>query len=115
MSDKPTVTEREVVLRERKAYVAGWRDVNRLDGDMAATRLYPLPSITRPRVVKDPAYPSYEWRVVDGLLEWRRDPYSSGWVSIETAGGFIGIYAATKQRVAVWADLLSNPTEEVTE
>lgn len=129
MSDNKMVTEREAVLRERKAYAEGaewaWR-TNYAEHtgakfnhnghvDRSAAFRYPLPSITRPRVVKDQEYPNYEWRVVDGSLEWRLHPYSSGWVPIETSHGFVGLYTVTKQRAAMWADLLNNPTEEVTE
>lgn len=116
---KPTVTEREAVEREWKAYCEGAVDVEvRHRGalhctytvDLAlvqaeAVKRYPLPKVQRPRVVRAPSTANFEFRFMDGNIqerdinggEWRR---ADGW-------------PITPNLVAVWADLLANPTEVV--
>lgn len=124
MNDNWTITERAAVLREREAFARGaqWAWVNNYaqcagakfnhDGyvDGRAADHYPLPTITRPRVVKDPHKANTSWRCKDGLL-W----YS--WTNKENQGWYTGtvLWNPTPERVKLWADLLANPTEEVTE
>ena len=117
MSDNQTVTEREAVVRERKAFGLGWRMQREnggslREGEGLADRLYPLPSITRPRVVKDPEAKDYEWRFHDGRMQVRR-----GKNAFDGGGEWVCPcnWQPTAERVRLWADLLQNPTEEVTE
>lgn len=127
MSDDKTVTEREAVLRERKAYAEGaewaWR-TNYAEHtgakfnhnghvDRSAAFRYPLPSITRPRAVKDPEYPRFEWRVVDGELQSSLG--GDGWSAAFRYVSWGGVERPTPERIRLWADLLSNPLEEVQE
>jgi hypothetical protein len=108
----PTVTEREAVLRERDAVqrtvVALWDRIKRGDAlhnwegsESLAKRLYPLPLVTRPRVVADPVLGvQFRWCVRAGMLA-RYDADRTPYVE------------PTPERVALWADLLANPTEQV--
>ena len=120
----PSVTEREAVLRERKAFERGYRTW-RYDGPGCAPRIgaialrdgeaellasaveaeYPLPKITRPRVVLDPIDPNYAWRFVNGALQCERGG-SGVWGNTMT-------WALHPERVRVLADLVANPTETV--
>lgn len=120
MSDNQTVTEREVVLRERKAFLQGIRSTSFLmvtdDSYWSdeAVRRYPLPLITRPRVVKDPeAGFDQRWRVVDGCLEYAVP--NGPWHKAHKRSNWSGVEQPTPARIRLWADLLHNPTEEVTE
>lgn len=128
MNDNWTITERDAVLRQRAAFFDGayWAWVNNYaectgakfnhEGyvhEQAADR-YPLPTITRPRVVKDAADPSVEFCFVDGVLQYRAD--SGSWWRLVPDDGRVPttIFYPTAERVRLWADLLANPTEEVT-
>jgi hypothetical protein len=116
-----TVTEREAVLRERKAFREGaLAAVNEPPQwhhqiDTAAARRYPLPRVQRPRVVRDP-HDDYEqeWRVVNGRLEFR-PPYGQwGEAHKRTDAIYDGsCLFPTPERIRMWADLLTNPTEQV--
>jgi hypothetical protein len=123
MSAPKTVTEREAVLRERDAVqrtvVALWDRIKRGDAlhnwegsESLAKRLYPLPLVTRPRVVRDPLDASIEWTVLDDHLHWRR---VAGYIATEWMLGPQGapLGHVTAEMCRVWADLLANPTEDV--
>lgn len=116
------VTEREAVERQRRAYAAG-----RCDGGFPykesyalASKLYPLPTTTRPRVVTDCLDPSCaprSFRLVDGQLQtkclgdtWHCLDNGSSHATVSGKG-----VAITPDRIRMLADLLANPTEEVTE
>lgn len=113
MADK-TVTEREAVLRERTGYYAGYVDgvcaadpgavISPSHIQERAAKRFPLPKVTRPRVVADSE--GNAWRVVDGNLECR-DAVNE-WTRVRHCG-------ITAERLRMWADLLANPTEEVEE
>lgn len=119
MSDEAMVTERDAVERERAAYTEGakwaWRtNYAECTGarfnhnghvDRAAAYRYPLPTITRPRVVKDPHSADIVWRCDGGVLQYRQGNH-------EWSMG-PGYWYAFPERVRLWADLLANPTEEV--
>jgi hypothetical protein len=133
VSAEATISEVEAVKRERAAYVAGIENVARtyvgwgsLDGENAlricgrrpdelAAQRYPMPTVTRPRVVIDPEIGgegSVEWRAVDGIIEvrggvrpWRSYPRHGTNESQD--------YRPTAKRCTLWADLLANPTEQV--
>lgn len=118
-TDAPRVySEREKVLAEREAYQSGVNTMY-MNGvvpatpeacqesvrllKLAATR-YPLPKVTRPRVVET-ARSGYEWRIVGGALQERRID-TELW---RIAEGWVG----DPENMRVLADLLANPTEEV--
>lgn len=111
MSDDQTVTEREAVLRERKAFLLGVERGAYLPGatmswwNGEAVQRYPLPSSTRPRVVNDR---DYQWRYVNNVMQVRSKSLGGDW-------GVAVNCTPTPERIRLWADLLSNPTEDVTE
>jgi hypothetical protein len=71
-----SVSERDVVMREREAFQRGCRYAagailrsTHVDQERAA-KSYPLPTITRPRIVTD--RDGYRWAVIDGALMMAR-------------------------------------------
>ncbi|RTL04098.1 MAG: hypothetical protein EKK62_17025 [Acidimicrobiia bacterium] len=124
MSEK-TYTEKDVVLREREAFVAGATAVfdafgidpwnHRIVGEwkgmecMARAR-YPLPKVTRARVVQDPEGDGY-WVICSGLVRWTMFDNGAGGIDL-TNRSRPELLQITPKRVALWADLLANPTEE---
>ena len=110
MSAEKKYTERDIILARRQG--AAWmRCAQRhaLDWDepgdgpcddcvKRAREVYPLPTITRPRVHKD--HRGVEWRVVGGKIQRN---CSSGWTDIDEPPDFA---------VAI-ASLVANPTETV--
>ena len=115
MTDSAKYTERALVLAQREAFVAGVdarydQSVrpNRLScvgefdkhcASVAACLRYPLPKVTRPRVLTDQYGTS--WRVRDGQLEMKPTE-SISWTVAYRHGV-----------AALFRDLLANPTEEV--
>lgn len=130
MSDEKKYTERDLVLAKQEAFVEGslltfrhfdcslgseaglkWRG----SSNLAAER-YPLPKVTRPRVVQDPHERGMRWRVLrdkdqHGVTYLEYNAFNTGADASWRTG--LGTYCATAERVALWADLLANPTEEV--
>ena len=111
MPDEKRYTARDLILAKREGFAAHcMRTCSRTQehAQQLAEREYPLPKITRPRVVADEF--GTEWRVRadaddrDTALEYRHDDCPE-W-SLDRA-------KMTRGRVALWADLLANPTEEV--
>lgn len=110
------MTPRELALAQREAFAHGVKHavlhagigprlgtVLLLDGEMIddlAARKYPIRKITRPRVIVDPD--GYRWCVRDGQVAI----YNSDYLPCVTP---------YPSRVAMWTDLLANPTEEVEE
>lgn len=74
-----------------------------------AAKRYPLPMVTRPRVVKDETGPAgtYYWRVDRGVLQHTTSLDAGMWEPLA-----IGMYI-TVPRVHLLAELLANPTETV--
>ena len=76
--------------------------------------------MTRPRVVMDPHFngqgtgdSSYYWTVRDGALHFRWSfAAPDQWVKATGADENL-LLTPTPERVALWADLLAHPTEEV--
>lgn len=119
--------EREAVKRERAAWIAGARETSPsiiadMQGEVgadfwqnAAKRRYPLPKVTRPRVVVDGDRD--EWRIKDGALQFRYESRAKvygaedeGWQE-PTPSAF---NSANWVRVQpALADLLANPLETV--
>jgi hypothetical protein len=127
VTDK-TVTEREAVLRERAAAEAvldafktafarmekGYRDwakaaplawwpCHMRTHDIA--KMFPLPKVTRPRVVRDRE--GWKWQCIDGRIQWSGP---RGWRFADVMTYAVRV---TPERVVLWADLLANPTEDV--
>lgn len=117
------MTERQMVLREREAFVrgAGWRlriwqralrvDHTQGEDEIAESlQCYPLPKVTRPRVLIDEC--GMAWKHEDGAF----------WYSLSARPGFLDwkrndpsdvIHELTTTRVHLWADLLARPVEQV--
>lgn len=112
-----TYTEREVVLREREAFVKGWKDFQservacaEEDCYQAAARHFPLPTVTRPRVVRDSYNADREWKFVDGKL-LTRTHWEPKWRDANT--GPDRMPGWTPERVKLLAELIANPNETV--
>jgi hypothetical protein len=115
MSDEKKYSERDMVMARRQGFVTGihefysHRDVPRHlsyvtdDAERKAARVYPLPTVTRPRehVDKD----GYRWRCVDGRLESKSSRYAE-WSCDDSC-------LVRPSDALALADLLANPTETV--
>ena len=107
-----TYTERELVLAQRDAYARGLGEGTQYWGDDAVAKArheYPLPKVTRPRVVDDPHVFS-QFKADGGKLYWRGG--NTGWYAFDNVAN-PPAFLPTEERVRLWADLLANPTEEV--
>ena len=113
----PLVTERAAVLRERAAWIAGcdtginsvkWPQNSPVDPARMVEKIYPLPTkrVTRPRVVKDPHSPGYQWRVEDGNVKFFGSDQK--WMKLDDSAVWL-----TQSRFTVITELLANPTETV--
>ena len=114
-------TEKEKVLAQRAAWVAGAefcriRDIVTVSTiEREANSRYPLPKVTRRRVVVDP-HIAAEWKLGDEELMWRRTGETKSCRlpdAREWQFAFVNRLAPTKERVALWADLLANSDEVV--
>jgi hypothetical protein len=110
-SDTPTVTEKEAVERERRAFCRGAGPLTgRLHGGEDARKvaavLYPLPKVRRLR----------EWRCPDNDVWYRYDPTQKRWQHRDLSAGS-GTWAYATYLPAAYcsefADLKANPYEEV--
>ena len=118
-----SISEKDAVLRERAAYVAGlaeacWRDPATRDRAMLvaaaeAAEMFPLPTVTRPRVGEDPH--------TDGFWSVRPDDFD-GEVVIHHSSVLSHDFQhwspdirqyVTPERAALFTDLFANPTETV--
>lgn len=110
MTDERRYTEREVIERERAAFVRGVS--NAAIGDEAFTGLrdwkrwaaeaYPLPPELMLREEPDPDGTGKIWRVRDGVLE--HTTLDGSWLPAHKSNGW-----PTSRRVALWADLYAYP------
>lgn len=109
-------TQRDLVMAKRAAFADGYyasRPATAYDWCYGeAKRRYQLPKVTRPRVVRDKEWFRAEWKSDGCNIFWRLDrgAWSRYPESIDRALAW-----PDKARVAIWADLLANPTEEVEE
>lgn len=100
--------------REQRAHgLYGWEDGRALlrtsETEKLAAKRYPLPKVTRPRVVRDPECHKYEFSARSGgKLYYRRVGEDVAWRYVES-----GSFGVSAERVRVWNDLFANPTEEV--
>ena len=103
-------------MRERVAFVRGveWDRIEqqyRREFDLnwantTACGSFPFPTITRPRVVSDPAEGAHrQFRVSDGILQYRGigEPY---WLDASPAR-----FRLTAAHVALWHSLYESPDE----
>lgn len=131
MSAEKKYTERDLVLAKREGYVDcrvthGYRDVHSREvyGEEARKR-YPLPKVTRPRVVQDElgdsGHPVWFRVSAGGGIEYQLSSCGGQWYTI---GRLLNVssawprddVSATQQMTrweGIWADLRVNPTEEV--
>jgi hypothetical protein len=126
MSAEKKYTERDLVLAKREGFRVGYRAHyhwfgeyrekthptpsnawNRCAQDEAMKAAYPLPTVTRPRVVPDPMYEGVFWLLDQNGLRVKSTHSMSEHYPRPGEG-----LDAIKSRLAVWADLLANPTEE---
>lgn len=110
--DGVPMSSREVEIA-RSAYRLGF--VERDHGHQPQPETwYPLPNVTRPRIVKDPEWPGHEWRFVDGGLQLRATkpfaPADEGWMRWMDFR-VLSESAPLPKRVAMWAELIANPNE----
>lgn len=111
MFDGQQMTKREVLIA-REAFVAACRVCAneapqwQWQAEQTAASRYPLPKVTRPRVV---TFDNAAFRFHDGVIQKRhRNGFDAGhdvWA--------IAHLPATAALVRLWAELLANPTEEV--
>lgn len=82
-----------------------------IGSDAIKDRLYPLPKVTRPRVLKDRF--GVDWRMAGNVLE-NRERDGREWRTTLAPTDCDGTsYLGTADRVKLWADLLARPNEEV--
>lgn len=97
-----TTPSKEQQLALRAAFVKGWENwMANCNPHVFAAKAFPLPKIERPRVVVEG---DTSWRVIDG--EFEDKSRHGGWRKSSNAG-----WSPIAKRVAIWADLLANPTE----
>lgn len=119
--DEKTVAEREAVLRERAAFIAGVKAILDAQGDHAigrwrgsdviAAERYPLPKVTRPRVIEVPMHQygsamieSRKYRLFNKVFQvW--SPRDCCWLPT--------LDQPTPERAIAWLDLFNTPNEEV--
>jgi hypothetical protein len=117
-----TLTPREVRLcREavEKAVAALWPEIKHgcnttghtwNGSDELAARLYPMPTVEIPRVVREASGIEYmvQKRESGSPVAVMRYKHDTFWLS-----GFPPAMAITEERAKMWADLFANPTERV--
>ena len=106
MSDEKKYTERDLILAKREGYMRHCEKfcarINKEDANVSAVVEYPLPKVTRPRVVR--RADGCELRLSGTELQYRRP--GNEWYT------YNGMYIDENNRSAL-LDLLANPTEEV--
>ena len=111
MSDEKTYTEREMA-HERQAVartvLLAHTTMGYEECDAIARQSFPLPKVTRPRVVRRQASCiEFRWRLLNGALQWANvddDDWSFYSITNEEEWRSVG---------PIYVDLIANPTEEV--
>jgi len=116
VSDEKQYTERDLILAKREAYVDGRHESltaarptpsERAAYVRDAERRYPLPKVTRARVIRrNVGHFGFDWRLVKNTLEYA-NPGKEDWEPYVPEKGEWADVAA------ILNDLLANPTEEV--
>lgn len=110
MSEEKKYTERDLVMAKREGWVtralySGVGDIEKLQ--QRAAQEFPLPRVTRPRVVNGTGeWAAFKFRVKGSVLEWAclgLQDWTVRPLSDETMFAQLG---------PLYADLLANPTEE---
>lgn len=112
MADEKMVSERDVVLRERVAFVRGAQYSYRRDDNpeaIAAGYFKLPPKVTRPRVIRDGLW---EFRACGDVIEARAVD-DGEWGPIDDDMHDSLCIALTRHRVGIWNGLLARPIEEV--
>lgn len=116
MNEEKKHTDRDLVLAQRAAFVAGGHKgyhCGLVNLQRYAQAAYPMPTITRPRLVEDPHCAGKHWAWWDGQLMWTA--FGRGG-EIPAATMSESMYTGlTPERVRLWADLVTTPTETVEE
>jgi len=114
------MTDKEKCLLQREAFEAGYvvgcgfgayvrEDLRRREAAQEAKSRYPLPKVTRARVVRAKVGPfGFDWRLVKNTLEYA-NPEEEDWEPYKAERGEWADIAK------ILNDLLANPTEEITE
>lgn len=128
MSTEKTYTEREKVMIQRAAFMEGVNAFNNRTGEwpgsvVLAHQRYPLPKVTRPRVWVDTSRDIHvrgfrEFRFAEGQLQTRVPEWGeTEWKCLSNGSSHATThpdgFKVTPERIAAWADLMANPTEEV--
>jgi hypothetical protein len=108
VSEEKKHTERDLVMAKREGWVASENAASREEcygfcrheAEMRAAEAFPLPKVTRPRVV---TRGQSQFRVENGVVMAR----------LSNAEGWRESAFHTAEWVRTLADLLANPTEEV--
>jgi hypothetical protein len=105
-ADKETpndvATVRALREAERAAFVAGakWQSCHYGAAEAEVERLYPMPTVERPRVVSGGGF---EYRVIAGVLQFRNANQEGGWM----------VDPEILERTHAINTVLANPTEQV--
>lgn len=120
MSAEKKFTDRDQVHAYRSGYVNGLLDRRAKESHglgeyIKASKLaYPMPKVTRQRIVQDP-HDFKVWRISESGA-------AAVWASADSGPGIssqfkwivlLGDMVATVERIAMWEDLRANPTELV--
>lgn len=124
MTDPKLVTERDAVLRERAAFQQGADAVFKHFGIgfgtqtskswegsayIAASR-YPLPRVTRARVVTY-RYSGFRYRIIDGELQFKSADDTVWRRSLLNDQPLVLLNSSDRETARMVLDLLDNPTE----
>lgn len=120
MSAEKKHTDRDLVKARRDAYVSCLlgphvRHSHTLSESIEAAKLvYPMPKVTRPRIVQDP-HDFKVWRMSESgaAAVWARADSGPAFSSQLKWIVLLGDIIATAERIAMWEDLRANPTELV--
>lgn len=86
--------------------------LTRADAQLAAVQQFgPKDLIVRVR--RDPVFPAFAWRVTDTLEVGTEIGARWAWYPAHTGAEDAPLFAHIPERVALWQDLQTNPTEEV--
>jgi len=116
MTQPTMISEKDAILRERRAWIAGLRGstyqpslTSKRENELAA-QMFPLPKLTRPRVVRD----------ADGNEWCFRDSRDTALLMCKPArfGDWINdshpdYPSMTRERLALMVELIKHPTEEI--
>lgn len=114
MSDEKLYTKRDLWTAKREGYMRRCQETGMTapEASRCLSAAYPSPKRTTTRVVEDPHSPHIHWRVDRGLL-YVMDAAGPGEPEYQLYPRRGEDLYTDAKRVALWAELLANPTEEV--